>query len=105
MAKVGQNSKTLKLAKVGLAKVGQDHDWPKSVRPKSVWPKSAMTLVPGPVVGRRFNEELASLDFVDLKEVFESADGAVVLAGSVQRSHVLRFAKNHQTHDPAAKRG
>ena len=36
--KFGQNTKTLKLAKVGLAKVGQDHDWPKSV-----WPKSAMT--------------------------------------------------------------
>ena len=32
LAKVGQHSKTLKLAKVGLAKVGQDHDWPKSVK-------------------------------------------------------------------------
>ena len=48
--KFRQNTKTLKLAKVGLAKVGQDHDWPKvsknwpkSVWPKSVWPKSAMT--------------------------------------------------------------
>ena len=30
--KFGQNTKTLKLAKVGLAKVGQDHDWPKSVK-------------------------------------------------------------------------
>ena len=32
LAKVGQHSKTLRLAKVGLAKVGQDHDWPKSVK-------------------------------------------------------------------------
>ena len=31
-AKVGQHSETLKLAKVGLAKVGQAHDWPKSVK-------------------------------------------------------------------------
>ena len=28
----GQNTKTLKLAKVGLAKVGQAHNWPKSVK-------------------------------------------------------------------------
>ena len=39
-SKFGQNTKTLKLAKVDLAKVGQDHDWPKLVWPKSVWPKS-----------------------------------------------------------------
>ena len=32
LAKVGQHSETLKLAKVGLAKVGQAHDWPKSVK-------------------------------------------------------------------------
>ena len=32
LAKVGQHLKTLKLAKVGLAKVGQAHDWPKSVK-------------------------------------------------------------------------
>ena len=42
-AKFGQNTKTLKSVKVGLAKVGQAHNWPKSVWPKSVWPKSAMT--------------------------------------------------------------
>ena len=30
--KFGQNTETLKLAKVGLAKVGQAHNWPKSVK-------------------------------------------------------------------------
>ena len=30
--KIGQNTETLKLAEVSLAKVGQDHDWPKSVK-------------------------------------------------------------------------
>ena len=29
---LGQNTETLKLAKVGLAKVGQAHNWPKSVK-------------------------------------------------------------------------
>ena len=41
LAKVGQHPETLKLATVGLAKVGQAHDWPKSVKKlaKSDWPK------------------------------------------------------------------
>ena len=71
MGKIGLNTKTLTLAEVGLAKVGQKHQntnsgqnwpksvWPKSVKPtagqsrskswpksvwsKSVWPKSAIT--------------------------------------------------------------
>ena len=29
---LAKNTKTLKLAKVGLVKVGQAHDWPKSVQ-------------------------------------------------------------------------
>ena len=40
LAKVGHTTKTLILAKVGLAKLGGKKSWPKSV-----WPKSAMTYV------------------------------------------------------------
>ena len=57
--------------------------------------------VPGPVLGRRLNEGLASLDLVDLKEVFESRASVMrtvplFLRGSVQRSHEIGPAADHQ---------
>ena len=43
LAKVGHTTKTLTLAKVGLAKLGHQKGLAKLGWPKSVWPKSAMT--------------------------------------------------------------
>ena len=114
MGKIGPNTETLILAKVGLAKVGQKHkntnsgqNCPKSVWPKSVqahcWPKSVKELAkvglakvghnPKELHAQRFNAKEESTPVKGETVIFTVADGTVKISGRdryLRRSTLIR---------------